>query len=956
MKQIQTLLGLAAVMFCGYAFGDGAQMPRALFEANQPGAADQLKVGGGAHGQVTWKVVEKGFTAKLEPGESQWPGVMVVPPNGKPNWDLSLWGHVEAKVTNLGEEEFQLYMRVDNPAIPGKSPWNTEPIKLKGGASTLVKVYFGYSFYHQPNYKLDQSNIVRIQFFQGNPKSPIEFKVEDLKAAGWDGEKPGVAASETRQKPDANGYAFRDARTVAFASGGAAAQTIKPQAAFWDFASDMQVRISVKNTGPTAASPMFRLDSSDGSTDSYGPTAAIAPGETADVLIPFAPKLPWKTVFSPDQMDRTKGGRWDRVPGSGTAFRNHKVKALAVFPDPKAGAQRFEILSMKGENPPAKKPAWLGKRPPVPGKWTKTFDDEFDGPRLDETLYGVRWFNFWDKRQHFSRENVFLRDGKLVLRAEKKRGFHNDNPNEGKFPGTPPTTPIETDWQVGWADTFGKFTQRYGYWEFRLKLPSAPCLWPGIWLMPDRGLGKFPQGFPQENWAHFRSRTDVFDGGMEIDIVESQTMWGPHRFNTACHWDGYGKEHKVVGTSANYVATDEEGYITVGMLWLPGEITMYGNGEPFWTFQSKRVMDVPAYIQFQNQIGGWECDPLDETFFPSDFEIDYIRIWQREDLATPGEGRQPNNGGPDNRCRDGGVRGTQSAQAVERAHFPPAKPLPVPAPSIEGPATICSHYEGKDAAFMLAFDDGCVSHLEKAIPLLEKYRVPGTFYLITEAGQFTWKKADWAKAAKSPYVFLGNHTSTHKGVHAQTELYGQVAAANSVIRELTPDRVWPRLVSFAVPGGVPWRIDEQGLLNVLSAYDLVERPSFQGPPWRYGTIEEAEAYVDQMMEKKAMGHIDFHGVGGDWHVTDLDYFERLLKKLDASRDRIWLCSAIDWHKYVTEAKYAQVKAVRKGHVYEVSLSIAPLDAKLYDHPLTVLIDGKEKISLKPGETKKVAIP
>ena len=89
------------------------------------------------------------------------------------------------------------------------------------------------------------------------------------------------------------------------------------------------------------------------------------------------------------------------------------------------------------------------------------------------------------------------------------------------------------------------------------KLTLAPCLWPGVWLMPDRGLKEFPQGFPQENWSHFRSRTDVSKGGMEIDIVESQTIWGPHRFNTACYWDGYGKEHKALGTSANYVAPDE---------------------------------------------------------------------------------------------------------------------------------------------------------------------------------------------------------------------------------------------------------------------------------------------------------------------------------------------------------------------------------------------------------------
>ena len=937
MKINRILFGLALAVACGHAFADGAQMPRALFDAKAPGADRQLLVGGGAKGQVTWKIGESGFDAKLAKGASAWPGVMVVPPDGKPSWDLSLWGHVECRLTNTGDSEQLINMRVDNASIPGKNPWNTEMFKLKPGESTLAKVYFGYAFHYQPNYKLDPSKVVRVQFFVGNPASDVKFRVENLQAAGWDGEKPSGQVDQSRVKPDAKGFVFRDARKFAFAAGSDKEQLVKQTTAFWDLSDHMQVKIAVKNTGASAASPSFRLDSSDGSTETCRAEKPIAPGEKAVVLIPFAPGKPWTGPASPDQMDREKGGRWDRLPGTGTAFRNHKVKALAVIPDAKAGEQSFEVIAMKAENPPAKKPAWLGTRPPVGGEWRMTFVDEFNGEKLNDKVFGVRWFNFWDKRQHFSAENVFLRDGKLVLRAEKKKGFHNDSPDEQSFPGTPKDHPVETEWQVGWADTFGRFTQRYGYWECRLKLPRAPCLWPGIWLMPDRGLKKFPQGFPQENWTHFRSRTDVFDGGMEIDIVESQTMWGPHRFNAACHWDGYGKEHKVLGTSANYVATDEEGFITVGLLWLPGEITMYGNGEPFWTWKSERVMDQQAYVQFQNQIGGWECDPLDPAKFPSDFEIDYMRVWQRVDLMTDGDGLKENSGGPDTRRRDGG-RNT-ARKAVEK---PKSKMLP-PVPAGEassGPVKVCPTFGGKDGSFMLAFDDACVSHLEKAIPLLEKYRVPGTFYLITEAGQFVWKKPQWKEAAKNPYVTLGNHTSTHKGVNAPDELYPQASAANDVIRELTPDKPWPRLVSFAIPGGVPWKIDtDEALAEIISAYDLVERPKFQGPPWQYKTPEEADAYIDSTIAKKSMGHLDFHGIGGDWHVTDLVYFEHLLKKLDSCRDRMWLCTAIDWHKYVTEARYARLKVSEPdADTVKVSLSIAPLDASLYDHPLTLEVE------------------
>ena len=37
------------------------------------------------------------------------------------------------------------------------------------------------------------------------------------------------------------------------------------------------------------------------------------------------------------------------------------------------------------------------------------------------------------------------------------------------------------------------------------------------------------------------------------------------------------------------------------------------------------------------------------------------------------------------------------------------------------------------ACFLLAFDDGCPSQLQNAMPVLNKYKIPGTFYLSPES-------------------------------------------------------------------------------------------------------------------------------------------------------------------------------------------------------------------------------
>ena len=668
---------LAAVLCCiaSFALADGGVQPLELLDPTRPGAREQIRPNADTGSQLAVEVDATGITATLLAGPAGYPGFVVVPAGGAAAWNCSLYGHIEAKITNLGDRQELVNLRVDNASSPeNRNPWNAEMLRIDAGKTQTIRVYFGYSYYFQKSYPLDPSAVVRLLFFTGKLDHEAKFRIEGVKAAGWQGEKPGENPDQARFKPE-DGRVFEGATAggtgiAAQASGGATAAagaegvtvrlpagadkataTVKPARGFWDFSPFMQVRLRVRNDGAAACAPRFRFTSIDGTSCEV--SASLTPGAAADVVLPFAPEKPWTAPNDPAQMETLKGGSWDRIPGTGTAYRSQKTRGLEILPDASGAEAALTVLSMRAENPPAVRPDWLGTRPPVPGEWKQTLKQEFDGDALDDRLFSVYWFHWWDKRQHNSKDNVFLRDGKLVLRTEKKKGFKNDDPKGGDFPGEIRDRGSETDYATGWVDTFGKWTQRYGYFEFRCKLPTAPCLWPGIWTMPDRGLERNPKGLPQLDWSQFRNRTDTFSGGMEIDIVEAQSSWGPHRFNSAIHCDGYGKEHKKLGTSANYIPTDPDGFITVGMLWLPGSLSFYGNGELFWQWESPRVADEPMYIQFQNQLGGWDNDALDDSLLPADFEIDYIRVWQRADLASPDDGQKPNEGGLDGRLGPG---------------------------------------------------------------------------------------------------------------------------------------------------------------------------------------------------------------------------------------------------------------------------------------------------------------
>jgi beta-glucanase (GH16 family) len=146
-------------------------------------------------------------------------------------------------------------------------------------------------------------------------------------------------------------------------------------------------------------------------------------------------------------------------------------------------------------------------------------------------------------------------------------------------------------------------------------------------MMPDRGPGS----------GDNHSGGNTANGGMELDIMEHLTRWGPYRYNVALHWDGYGKEHKSKGSDCNYVQADKDGFITPGLLWLPGVVVFYCNGKELWRWEDPRVCNVPAHFIFEVTTGGWDNNGVDDKQLPADYVVDYVRVWQRKDLAAPTE-------------------------------------------------------------------------------------------------------------------------------------------------------------------------------------------------------------------------------------------------------------------------------------------------------------------------------
>lgn len=639
MKSLLELkkIGLALVVFAVMAAAPrAAEAPRQmLLDPAAAGAAQQVKSDNSPEIKINADPAVPGIVVTIPPGKSSYPGVNIKPASGAA-WDLSAFGHVDARVTNLGAGPLKIALRVDNAGNWQDNPFNTESITLKPGESGTITTIFGFSYGRQPGYALKPGAVVNLLMFALKAAGPQSFRIDWIAAAGPAGEKPPVDPKTIRVKP-AGGMLFgpganlTDAAKQIEALGVKAALTqtnqpalridfdnararqqlakLKPAAGRWDLREYLEIRLRLRNAGTAPLTPRVRIESDKGATEWQAADAPLAPGAAAEMVIPFINPVPWQGIKGSG--DRTS---WNGEKGTGNQVANDAVGAVVLTATRPAPGTALEVEWIRAGLPPAPAlPDWLGKRPPVEGEWVKTFDDEFDGSAIDETKWAISGPNYWDKTSHWSKKNVIVGGGVVRMRYEKKTGPQNDDP-----------TQKSSAYASGLLETYGKWTQRYGYFEARMKLPTAPGLWPAFWMMPDRGAAAGAQG----------KRQDTANGGMEFDIMEHLTRWGGLRYNIAMHWDSYAQgKHKQTGTERIYVQPDKDGFITAGLLWLPGLAVYYGNGREVGRWEDPRISNVPSDMMFTLPTGGWDNSRLEDAKLPDDFTIDYVRAWQRRDLA-----------------------------------------------------------------------------------------------------------------------------------------------------------------------------------------------------------------------------------------------------------------------------------------------------------------------------------
>lgn len=240
------------------------------------------------------------------------------------------------------------------------------------------------------------------------------------------------------------------------------------------------------------------------------------------------------------------------------------------------------------------------------------WSDDFSGDSLDMTNWNMElrepgWVNNELQRYTNSPDNIYVRDGKLVLKANKIE-------SEGV-----------TSYTSGKVTTQSKQIFKYGKFEIKAKVPSGQGLWPAIWMMPeDENLyGQWPKCG-------------------EIDIME---ILGnePNKMYGTLH---YGVPHSSQqGTYILNNGTFADDYHIYAVEWEPSEIRFYIDGHLYHTVNDwftkvegqgeltfPAPFDQPFFLQLNLAVGGsWPGNPDDTTDFENaKLEVDYVKVYQKE--------------------------------------------------------------------------------------------------------------------------------------------------------------------------------------------------------------------------------------------------------------------------------------------------------------------------------------
>jgi beta-glucanase (GH16 family) len=287
-------------------------------------------------------------------------------------------------------------------------------------------------------------------------------------------------------------------------------------------------------------------------------------------------------------------------------------------PQPEPAAEPAATGAAPGAAPtPASTPTPVPTPTPTPEwereGWTLIWQDEFEGEAIDPTRWeleigGHGWGNNEPQFYTDRPENARIEAGQLVIEAR-----------EEEF--------VRRKYTSARLKTQGLFAFTYGRAEARMKLPQGQGIWPAFWMLGEN-ITEVP-------WP----------ASGEIDIMEHIGR-EPTRVYGTVHGPGYSGSGGVGHFITLPAGSLYEEFHVFAVEWEPEEIRWYVDDREFFKLTPEQVRgewvyDHPFFLLINLAVGGnWPGYPNETTVFPQYLTVDYVRVYQRPELAGQQTARQ----------------------------------------------------------------------------------------------------------------------------------------------------------------------------------------------------------------------------------------------------------------------------------------------------------------------------
>jgi len=197
-------------------------------------------------------------------------------------------------------------------------------------------------------------------------------------------------------------------------------------------------------------------------------------------------------------------------------------------------------------------------------------------------------------------------------------------------------------------NTAGKFTQTYGHFETRMKLPRGQGMWPAFWMLGN-DIGSV--GWPTSG---------------EIDIMENIGR-EPNTVHGTIHGPGYSGAGGI-GAAFNGPNFSDDFHV-FAIDWAPNQIRWSVDGNVYETRTpadlngNRWVFDHPFFVLLNLAVGGdFPGNPDGSTVFPQQLVVDYVHVTTSD---TGGGGRTGQITGIGGKCVDVSGANTANGTAVQ---------------------------------------------------------------------------------------------------------------------------------------------------------------------------------------------------------------------------------------------------------------------------------------------------